>query len=193
MRSFPSLGVVLVLAALPLGGCDTINRALGTEKVIPDEFAVVSRAPLAIPPDYQLRPPRPGASPTQESTPTEQAQQAIFKAGDQQAALPDADKLSPGENLLLRQAHAGDAAPGIRETITREARAGDGPVDDSFVDKLMIWKSSTPDYTQDVIDPNQEAQKLKETQAAVKSGNTPDGNGAPTIERSKTPSLISTF
>jgi hypothetical protein len=192
MRSFPRLAVVLVLAALPLAGCDTLNRALGTEKVIPDEFAVVSRAPLAIPPDYQLRPPRPGATPTQESTPTEQAQQAIFKAGDQQAALPDADKLSPGENLLLRQAHAGDAAPGIRETITKEAAAGNGPVDESFVDKLMIWKSSTPDYG-DVIDPNQEAQKLKDTQAAVKAGNTPDGNGAPTIERSGTPSLLSTF
>jgi hypothetical protein len=192
MRSSASLAVLLVAAALPLAGCDSLNRALGVEKVVPDEFAVVSRAPLAIPPDYQLRPPRPGAAPSQETSPTEQAQQAIFKAGDQQAALPDADKRSAGENMLLQQAHAGDAAPGIRETITKEARAGTGPVDQSFVDKLMIWK--TPDYTQDIINPNQEAARLKDTQALLKGGNPPDGiAGAPTIERTKTPSLLSTF
>lgn len=192
MRSPPRLAAAFIAAALPLAGCDSLNRALGTEKVVPDEFAVVSRAPLAIPPDYALRPPRPGASPTQETTPTEQAKQTIFRAGDQEPTVPGADKLSPGENLLLQQAHAGDAAPDIRETITKEARASQGPVDESFVDKLMVWK--TPDYTQDVIDPNQEAQRLKDTSAAVKAGPTPDGlAGVPTIERSKSPSLLSTF
>jgi len=192
MRSPSMLAAALIAAALPLAGCDSFDRAIGTEKVVPDEFAVVSRAPLAIPPDYALRPPRPGASPTQETSPTEQAKQTIFRAGEQQATVPGADKLSAGENLLLQQAHAGDAAPDIRETITKEARAGNGPVDESFVDKLMVWK--TPDYTKDVIDPNQEARHLKDTTAAVKAGPTPEGVvGVPTIERSKSPSLLSTF
>lgn len=192
MRSPRMLAAALVAAALPLAGCDSLNRALGVDKVVPDEFAVVSRAPLAIPPDYALRPPRPGVSPTQETSPTEQAKQTIFRAGDQQAAVPGADKLSPGENLLLQQAHVGDAAPDIRETITKEARADTGPVDQSFVDKLMVWK--TPDYTQNVIDPNQEAQRLRGTNAAIKAGTTPDGlAGVPTIERSKSPSAVATY
>ena len=192
MRLPRMLAVAIVVAALPLAGCDSLNRALGVEKVVPDEFAVVSRAPLAIPPDYALRPPRPGASPTQETSPTEQAKQTIFRAGSQQATVPDADKLSPGENLLLQQAHAGDAAPDIRQTITKEARAGTGPVDQSFVDKLMVWK--TPDYTQNVIDPNQEQQRLRNTSAAIKAGTTTEGlAGVPTIERSKSPSLVPTY
>src|SRR5690242_19300542 len=139
MRS--RLVALLVLASLPLVGCDSCNRALGLEKVVPDEFAVVSRAPLAVPPDYSLRPPRPGAAPTQEVTPTEQARQTIFKAGDQQAGLPPgAEKRSTGENELLRAAGAGSAPPNIRETIAREANAE--PVDQSFVDKLLFWRSA---------------------------------------------------
>ena len=74
---------VLALGALAvaLGGCTDFKRAIGMEKVIPDEFAVVSRAPLAIPPDYSLRPPQPGAAPSQEVPTQEKAKEAIFRVG----------------------------------------------------------------------------------------------------------------
>src|SRR5579864_1509937 len=93
----------LALLAPALSGCTDLKRALGMEKVVPDEFAVVQGAPLAMPPDFSLRPPKPGAAPSQEVSPTEQARQTIFRAGDQQAAaVPGADQLSTGENALLR-------------------------------------------------------------------------------------------
>ncbi|HKW53190.1 MAG TPA: DUF3035 domain-containing protein, partial [Stellaceae bacterium] len=154
----------LVLAPLVLGGCTDLKRALGMEKVVPDEFAVVRSAPLALPPDFSLRPPRPGAAPTQEISPTEQARQTIFKASDQQTAtLPDADKLSAGENQLLRQAGAAAAPRDIRDTVNREAMQSPAPVDESFADKLLFWR--TPEKklgpTDAVIDPAQEAQRLK--------------------------------
>src|SRR5665213_82016 len=82
--------LLTLVAATPLGGCDSINRALGREKVVPDEFAVVSRAPLAIPPDYSLRPPRIGALRPQEAAPVDQARQTVFRAGEPQTALPPA-------------------------------------------------------------------------------------------------------
>ena len=45
-----------------LSGCgDRSGNILGFEKSAPDEFAVVKRAPLTLPPEYGLRPPRPGA------------------------------------------------------------------------------------------------------------------------------------
>ena len=192
MRLHP--GLVLAVAALSLGGCESLGRALGTEKVVPDEFAVVSHAPLAIPPDYTLRPPRPGAAPTADVTPIAKAQAAIFKAGEQQAALPDADKRSAGENELLKRVGAGTAPPDIRETIATEARSGE--LDKSFVDKLLIWKG--PDYklgpTDQVIDPAAEAQRIKGGQAAVTAGTTPPGlTSAPVIERSKSPTTLATF
>src|SRR5690348_17094840 len=76
--------------ATSLGGCSDIRKALGYDKSIPDEFAVVSRAPLAIPPDYSLRPPQPGAAPTQDVPPQDRAKEAVFRAGTQQASLPPA-------------------------------------------------------------------------------------------------------
>jgi hypothetical protein len=171
----------LLLAPLALGGCTDLKRALGMEKVVPDEFAVVRSAPLALPPDFSLRPPRPGAAPTQEVSPTEQARQTVFRASDQQTAtLPDADKLSAGENQLLRQAGAAAAPRDIRDTVNREAMQSAPPIDESFADKLLFWR--TPEkragVTDSVIDPAQEAQRLKASPAA-QAGATPGAGAAP--------------
>lgn len=194
MRLSACLVPVLACAALALGGCHSFNQAIGLEKEIPDEFTVVSHAPLAIPPDYALRPPRPGAAPTQELSPTEQAKQTIFRAGDQQAQLPGADKRSAGENELLQQAGAAQAAPDIRETIAREATADKGGIDNSFVDKLLFWRGPEPGSPNQVIDPTREAQRLRGAQAAANAAPMQSGlAGAPVIERVKPPSQVGTF
>jgi hypothetical protein len=195
MRQYLGMVLLLAIGAPALSGCDGLDRALGMEKVVPDEFAVVSRAPLAIPPDYALRPPQPGASPTQEVSPTDQAKQTIFRAGGDQATLPGADQRSEGENLLLKQAGAASAAPDIRQALAQDAQGGNGPVDQSFVDKLLFWRGPEKPLAADqVIDPNQEAQRLKGSQAAANAPATQPGlTGVPVIERSKPPSLTSTF
>jgi hypothetical protein len=64
-----------------LSGCTDMRRAIGLEKTSPDEFAVESRAPLTMPPDFQLRPPQPGATRPQEKSAGQQARQAIEQAG----------------------------------------------------------------------------------------------------------------
>jgi hypothetical protein len=184
------IGSCLALTALSLGGCTDLNRALGLEKVVPDEFAVVSGAPLAIPPDYSLRPPRPGAAPSQEVSPTDQARQTIFRANEQHAALPPgADQRSTGENELLRAAGAGRAPQDIRQTITKEARAGD-VVDPSFVDKVLFWRTPEPVLggADQVIDPRQEAQNLRGAQPG--STIPRDMTAPPTIERKGQPRAL---
>jgi Protein of unknown function (DUF3035) len=180
------------LASLALGGCTDLKRALGMEKVIPDEFAVVSSAPLAIPPDYSLRPPRPGAAPSQEVSPTDQARQSIFRAGDQQAALPPgADQRSSGENELLRQAGAGNAQADIRQTITKESRESK-PIESSFVDTLLFWRGpgNTGAPSDSVIDPGQEAQQLRGPLTASSGALPPGMTGVPTIERKGQPRML---
>lgn len=47
---------LLGVAAASLSACSDFRRAIGTEKSSPDEFAVVVRAPLSLPPDFTLRP-----------------------------------------------------------------------------------------------------------------------------------------
>jgi hypothetical protein len=64
-----------------LAGCSNWKQTLGIEPLPPDEFAVESRAPLTIPPDFNLRPPAPGAPRPQEVSSASKAQGVIDNAG----------------------------------------------------------------------------------------------------------------
>src|SRR5689334_12441757 len=75
------LGVTCLSLNVLLPGCTDMRRALGMDQVGPDEFAVESRAPLTIPPDFDLRPPQPGAARPQEITAAERAKKVIDTAG----------------------------------------------------------------------------------------------------------------
>src|SRR5205085_10016845 len=77
----PLLAVACLCLNLALPGCGDFRRAVGMDRVGPDEFAVESRAPLTIPPDYDLRPPQAGAARPQEVSAAEKARKAIDTAG----------------------------------------------------------------------------------------------------------------
>ncbi len=191
-----SLAIAALGLALALGGCDDFYRAIGKEKVIPDEFAVVSRAPLAIPPDFALRPPRLGEQRPQEVPPVDQARQTVFRAGaDQPATLPPAaDQRSPAEGELLREAGAASAPKDIRQLVDTEATSAND-MSDSFVDKLAFWrKDQKLGPTDQVINPSAEAARLQDLKEAGKPPNatlTSGLAGTPTIER--TPSTSTGF
>ncbi len=176
-----SLILSLLLAVAALGGCDSFNRAIGREKVIPDEFAVVSRAPLAVPPDYSLRPPRIGAQRPQEQTTSEQARQTVFRAGeDAKSNLPPAAaQRSAGESELLKEAGAADAPKDIRQLVETDASS---QISDSFVDKLAFWRQEPKlGPTDAVINPVAEADRLKGGAADA----APALSGKPKIERTQ--------
>ena len=69
---------VVLLAGLGLSGCQSASKALGMSKVVPDEFRVVTKAPLVVPPDYALRPPAPGEPRPQELQPESAARAALL-------------------------------------------------------------------------------------------------------------------
>ena len=81
LRGFPLLAVACFGASLVLSGCGEFRQAIGMDRAGPDEFAVESRAPLTIPPDFDLRPPQPGAPRPQEKTAAEKARSVIDTAG----------------------------------------------------------------------------------------------------------------
>jgi hypothetical protein len=166
-RAAPASLALCLAASLALGGCSSTKKALGLEKTAPDEFNVVARAPLSLPPDYSLRPPQPGALRPQDETPTQQARQTVFRAGDQQAALPTPQgRQSAGEVALLKQAGAGNADSSIRQTVNRETRA-QAADDRSFVDTVLFWRKAEPPGV--VVDPRKENQRLRENAALGKA------------------------
>src|SRR5690606_37352619 len=81
-RTMSARAMVLAMALpLALAACEGVKQELGMTKQPPDEFAVVaSKAPLVVPPDFTLRPPRPGAPRPQEPQPTEAARNALVAA-----------------------------------------------------------------------------------------------------------------
>src|SRR3954463_4454125 len=102
-----------LLAAVGLAGCQSTQQALGMTKVVPDEFRVVSKAPLVVPPDYALRPPAPGEPRPQELQPESAARTALL--GKREAA----DR-TPGEQMLVAKAGGEKADPLIRFVVDDE-------------------------------------------------------------------------
>jgi hypothetical protein len=77
----PLFAVACLSVTLILTGCTDFRRIVGMDRVGPDEFAVESRAPLTIPPEFDLRPPQPGAPRPQEATAADKARKVIDTAG----------------------------------------------------------------------------------------------------------------
>ena len=71
--------LLIPVAVLCLSACsgDELTRTFGLTRDAPDEFQVTTRAPLSMPPDFTLRPPRPGATRPQELTQRQQAEAAL--------------------------------------------------------------------------------------------------------------------
>lgn len=136
MRAATSIAV-LGLAALSLAGCDSLRAAAGLTKQSPDEFAVVTKAPLIIPPDFNLHPPTPGAAPLNQQDPTGEAQSALFSNPDPTvAAASIKGSFSPAERLLLAYAGAQRADPAIRAELQTDKPGMQG-ADPAFTDKVL--------------------------------------------------------
>jgi hypothetical protein len=168
------LGGTLVL----LAGCssDKLSRTFGLTRDAPDEYTVTTRAPLSMPPDYNLRPPRPGAPRPQEQSERQQAEEALVP----QLALgsPASPGESPGQLALMQQ--AGPAAPAdIRRKVDQDARNANA--DEGFIDQLLYWRK--PDTQHAEVDASKESQRLRENAAL---GQGPSVGETPIIQPKKT-------
>jgi hypothetical protein len=166
-----------------LSACSGLRKQLGLEKSSPDEFRVVSRAPLTLPPDFNLRPPEPGAPRPQVGTPADQAKRAVFRVGDDQkpavSEVMPYDGRSYGERALLVAAGAENADPEIRVVIDRETDRINEESED-FIDTLVFWRNEPPPGA--VLDAEGESKRLQENATLGKSVS--EGE-TPTIERQK--------
>lgn len=74
--------LALILAAGALSACSGVKETLGIETSAPNEFLVSTRAPLTLPPEFDLRP--------------------VTDSSDLSPAIVgQADEFSPGEQALL--------------------------------------------------------------------------------------------
>lgn len=152
----------IAMTALLSNGCASASKALGIAKTTPNEFNIVTKAPLVVPPEYNLRPPKPGEINVEEKYSTVAARQALL--GDIDSAEP-----SPGEAVLMTKAGVLRADPTIRQvidgqnSIERKSRG--------FAERVIFWRSGKA-YDRDgqPLDPDTEAQRLKAIEAVTGGG-----------------------
>src|SRR3978361_1000239 len=151
--------VLLGSSLLLLGGfsSDGLSRTFGLTRDAPDEYTVTTRAPLSMPPDYNLRPPRPGSPRPQEQSEREQAAEALVP---QLALGAPQGRARAGQTALVQE--AGPAAPSdIRRRIDQETNRANG--DDSFINQVLYWRKPNAQHVQ--VDAGKESQRLRENAA----------------------------
>ena len=176
MDAMTKFRLIMLVALMPLmAGCGGLADDLGLGRNSPDEFAVVDRPPLAMPPDFTLRPPQPGASRPQESKMSDRAATVLFGAGNDQPVTT----ASGSEGALLELAGANRAQSDIRKTVDRES-AERVTASKRLIDDLLWWRENrAPTAT---VNAPEEAKRLRD--AKVKGDNAAKG-ATPVIERGR--------
>jgi hypothetical protein len=157
----------LALAATGTTACGSMTT--------PNEFLVVSKPPLTVPPEYNLRPPAPGQARPQELSPEAQARVAVFGVDFGQGA-------SQGEKLFIKDA-GGDA---VDRTVRNQVDFDSAQLlrkGRNFTDMILNF-GGTP--REPLIDPAAEAERLKAEEESLK---TVTGGGKVFIQPKQTSKL----
>ncbi len=162
--------------SISLAGCggmgDTLSRTFGFSRDAPDEFSVSTQAPLSMPPDYSIRPPRPGAPRPQAVPDSVAAEEALMP---QTTLGSTAGGMSAGQEALVQE--AGPPAPADIRTEIAQEQGRLNAAGGSFADRLMFWRSTPAPGI--AVDPQKEAQRLRQNAAL---GQSPQQGQTPIIQ-----------
>ena len=171
------LAPCFLLVGFMLTACGGAREAIVGASAPPDEFAVVTRAPLSMPPDYGLRPPRAGAKRPQETSVLETAREKLLHNRTSRVMVSKDPVGSGAEAVILKKAGATNQDKGIRELIDREASIF-ASKDESFTDKIMFWHPRPKPGT--IVDAKAEKKRLRNNAAL---GANPTTGRTPQITR----------
>ena len=124
--------IAIALAMMVLSGCDNVKNVLSFPRGGPDEFSVTTNHPLAIPPDYTLRPPDANANTNVDSA---GAAETLFQStADSNTDNTERGSLTAGEEAILQ--HLEDLAKQRARPQAPGLSASDAISDDPVVDVL---------------------------------------------------------
>lgn len=161
--------VLIAMVALTTA-CSGVREAIIPGKQAPDEFAVFSRAPLSLPPEYELRAPEPGAERPQNVNPSDVVQRLTVGLND------DRPTASSGVEELLERTGAKDVDPQIRQLVNNETSAL-AQENDTVINSILFWQDNS---TAVEVDPDEEAKRIRQSQAL---GDPISGDDVPIIEK----------
>jgi len=182
-------GRMAIAGLFILAACsgNDVKTTLGLDRGAPDEFRVVSRPPLSVPPQFNLRPPGSPADNVAAQTPTSDQAKALITG-----SVPAIDVTAPNtpgtavkpvavtppgtsaEEAFLKNVGATQADPQIRNKIVEDQIAAQQPAPEEK-SWYNFWDSSTtkPDP---LVNANKESQRIKtdeDSGQSVTTGDTP--------------------
>lgn len=180
------------MVLLAVAGCsDGVKKTLGFKRNVPDEFRVISRPPLSIPPDFALRPPLEGEE-AQISTTREDARQSLITDGESESqttttgAVPTpkvttSNPVSSGEQQFLNNIGADQADQDIKEILYNENQEPEKK-------KTKLWdkilqKDKADNSPDPIVDASKESERIK---GNIQGKKTVDGGDTPTVQPKQT-------
>lgn len=182
----------LLVMGIALSACEggEVRETLGITRKAPDEFVVVSRPPLSVPPEFDLKPPQPGAISPHEST-RNKARSALIGGSDATAGAGDtavdsvsvSDAATSSDAVFFKKLKVDEADPEIRQVLGVDATKKP----DTSNAKTLLDKLTTTNADQPTVDAKKEAERIranKETGKPITEGETP------TVDEKKNKSII---
>jgi hypothetical protein len=137
---------ILLLAAGAALVATTACSSTGNGGNTPNEFRVVTKAPLSVPPEYKLRPPAAGTTTPAEVEAATTSVTTAFGTTTGQAA-------SASEKALVAAAGANAANPAIRAQVDYEEAKAIRKTP-SVTDRILFWRSDKPEDAQSAATDN---------------------------------------
>lgn len=173
---FRFIAVLISLSPI-LTGCDGVKKSLGLDHDPPDEFSVVTRAPISLPPDFNTLPTpetpqhisqaseedvvgAPDMRP-QETAPITRAQKSLF--GQELKTSMTKERLTQGERAFVTQVQNqvpdwNNRPRNVQQLIQEETHIQTGNKK-TWVKKLLFWQKDKT-RTKEALNPELEYQKL---------------------------------
>lgn len=174
--------IAVFCACALLAACSTgeVRDTLGLKRDAPDEFRVVSRPPLSVPPDFTLQKPDPGAPPRMQVNPEKEASRIFLQEdgsveltdepqtleqSDVETALPsviETDMPTSAESMLLGKLGVDEADPEIRNKLFKEERDGGEENTSDDRNQTVLDRLIGGDAGEAVVDPFKESERIQE-------------------------------
>ncbi len=175
----------LAASALLASGCtsSSVKDTLGLTRAAPDEYRVVSRPPLSVPPQFNLRPPSATEDTLGQVVATDQAHSLMTGSTSASTAVQPvtssktskkAPAMNAADSEFLQKAGAANANPHVREEMVEERYTRIEQQEASPWWDVFDWTADKKDPT---VDAKKEAERIKTNEdqgKAVTDGKTPD-------------------
>lgn len=168
--SYLARAALVAVVGVSLCNCSSLRKAAGMNKMPPDEFTVLTKGPLIMPPDFGLMPPKPGAAPTNQSDPATNAQASLYGTDPAAIAASMQGPASSAEKLLLANAGVANADPDVRQHLASDLKS-QLATDDSFTKDILFWQEKKKPEPGKLVDADAEAKRIAAQRDAGKAVN----------------------